>query len=394
MKENINKKVLIPYIFVAIYWFSFYSYGSTLPTHAYNIGANDAMIGLIVGSYGFAQMIFRIPVGLLSDRYNKRKLFMGIGILLSTISSLGLGFSKTPELLLLFRTLSGIAVASWVVFLGYFTNTLRETNLHKITGRLSAFGKSGRMVALIFGSLIAFLINSYWSFFLGGIMGVIGIVVWIRMPKDLPRQNKNKIKTKELFMVIKNKNLLISSFLTALFQFAVFATVYSFIPIYAKTLGLNDFVIGILTAVFTLTGIISALLSGAYFKKYLGVRNTVIISFFVSGIIYLIMPYINSILLLFIAQLFSGFFMGMVLPMLMAQSLKTIEEDKVSTAMGFYQAIYGLGMFFGPYVVGIVIEKSTIKSGFLLVFTICLLASILTYIYKWSDKKNERLATN
>jgi len=386
MIKNTNKKALISYIFVAIYWFSFYSYGSTLPTHAYNIGANDAMIGLIVGSYGFAQMIFRIPVGLLSDRYNKKKLFIGIGIILSTISALGLGFSKTPELLLLFRTISGIAVASWVVFLGYFTNTLKENDLHKITGRLSAFGKSGRMIAIILGSLIAFLINGYWSFFIGGIMGFIGILVWIKMPKDLPQKNENKIRIKELFGVIKNKDLLISSFLTALFQFAVFATVYSFIPIYAKTLGLNDFLIGILTAVFTLTGIISALLSSIYFKKHLGVRNTVIIAFFISGIIYLSMPHITSIVLLFIAQLFSGFFMGLVLPMLMAQSLKTIEDNKVSTAMGFFQAIYGLGMFFGPYVVGIVIEKSTIKSGFLLVFTICLLASLLTYIYKRSDK--------
>ncbi|MBN2853256.1 MAG: MFS transporter [Clostridia bacterium] len=384
-----NKKgILTFYTLSAFYWFAFYSFGSTLATHAESLGLSESVIGLIVGSYGLAQVIFRIPVGILSDSFNKRRIFIGLGLFLCAVSCFGLGQAQGATGLLLFRTLSGVAVASYVVFPSYATNTLGGKDLHKVTGMLSALGQTGRVIALMAGSLLAMLVGSVWSFYVGAIAAVIGLILWFWIPRDPVRETKEKVSVKHLFSVIRDRNLLISSLLTIILQFNVFATIYSFIPIYARSLHMNDFSIGLLTASFTLSGIVSAILGFSVFKKKFGVRNTITASFILSGIVILLFPYTENITLLFVLQLLNGFFMGLLLPMLMAQALKTVNPERSAAAMGFYQAIYGIGMFSGPFIVGVIIENGNIKNGFFAVFIISIIGALATYIYKRSDMKN------
>ena len=80
--------------------------------------------------------------------------------------------------------------------------------------------------------------------------------------------------------------------------------------------------------------------------------------------------------------------MGLVLPLLMGQSLKNIPKEKKGTAMGFYQAIYGIGMVLGPYVVGLITRYGNIKIGYIVVLIICFIAAGFTYHYGRGDRKN------
>ncbi|MCY6485112.1 hypothetical protein OW763_12265 [Clostridium aestuarii] len=83
-------KISIFYIVTTLFWFSLYSYVPILPNFARDLGAELKIVGLIIGSYGFTQMILRIPLGIYSDFLNNRKIFIILGIILSIISSLGM----------------------------------------------------------------------------------------------------------------------------------------------------------------------------------------------------------------------------------------------------------------------------------------------------------------
>jgi len=74
------------------------------------------MIGIIIGFYGFAQMLLRILLGVLSDKINKRKIFVVIGILLGLLSTTGLWLFDYVLMVLILRSLTGAAVASWVTY--------------------------------------------------------------------------------------------------------------------------------------------------------------------------------------------------------------------------------------------------------------------------------------
>ena len=69
-------------IFAATFlmWFSIYTYQSNFTPYMDSLAFSPSMIGLVIGSYGFTQMIFRIPLGILSDRLGTRKLFIIIGL--------------------------------------------------------------------------------------------------------------------------------------------------------------------------------------------------------------------------------------------------------------------------------------------------------------------------
>ena len=45
------------------------------------------------------------------------------------------------------------------------------------------------------------------------------------------------------------------------------------------------------------------------------------------------------------------------MPLTMASAIETVPNEKRGAAMGIYQAIYGIGMFVGPVLGGIVIDR-------------------------------------
>ena len=96
----------------SLYWFSLYTYIPTFSPYLKSLGISYKMIGIILGSYGFTQMLLRIPLGVFSDRINKRKIFVLLGVLLGALSALGLWAFANPYLILLFRALAGAPAGS------------------------------------------------------------------------------------------------------------------------------------------------------------------------------------------------------------------------------------------------------------------------------------------
>jgi MFS family permease len=58
---------------IFLYWTSLYMYVPILPTHARSVGASEAQIGSILAAYGLTQLLLRLPLGLLADRWGRKK---------------------------------------------------------------------------------------------------------------------------------------------------------------------------------------------------------------------------------------------------------------------------------------------------------------------------------
>lgn len=386
MKTTRGKKTIVFYILTGIYWFSIYTYSSVIPNHASSLGADAAMVGLISGSYGLAQMILRLPLGILSDLIKKRKVFIGIGLAFSIISGTGLGLATTPMQMLIFRTIAGISVSTYIVFPGYITETYTHLDNSTAIGNMTASARIGRTAAILTGGLIAQLFGVKWAFFIGGIAATICMIPYLILPGDNYSKEHKKYKLRELLSVIKSKDLLFSSIITIFFQFATFAAIYTFTPMLAKEIGMNEVGIGLLTAIFTFSGSFSSVISGSYLRKKLGIERLAAIAFMMSAFLFLLMPYIKSIALLFVLQFAVGFSMGIILPAMMSKSLNNIPTEKKGTAMGYFQSIYGIGIVGGPYLVGLVIRYGNIKKGYAVIAAICILAALMILLMGRRDK--------
>lgn len=362
MKEK-NFRIPLFCAITTLYWFSLYAYVPTLGTYAESLGASHRMVGLILGSYGFVQMLIRIPLGVLSDRVNRRKIFVLLGIALALISALGMGHFNSPVLLLVFRSLSGAAAATWVTYTVLFSSYFKSQDATKAIGYINSFNALGQMAAMLLGGIAAQYLSQQAPFYIAAAGGVIGITAAAGV---VEKQNtlRKPVRITELLSVAKDKDLLLVSALAILVQLLTFATVFGFTPVAAKGIGANDFELGILTTISTLPGIFVSALSGAFFARRYGERKTLFAGFMIIAVSCLVIPLINNIYILYVSQFIGGCGRGLVFPLLMGLSIKKTEEDKRATAMGFFQAIYGLGMFIGPIAVGFLSDMAGLKWGF------------------------------
>ncbi len=364
-----------------LYWFSLYAYVPMLAPYSESIGATHKMIGLIVGSYGFTQMLLRIPLGIYSDKLNKRKPFITFGLFISIISSLGLWYFPNPWLIFIFRSLAGVTAATWVTMTVLFSSYFKKEDTAAAIGIINSINALGQVLAMLLGGFAAQHISQTMPFLIAAIGAIAALLLSLKIEEKEDLQRK-PLKTYELVQVIKNKNLILVSILAIFSQLIIYATVFGFTPIYAKNIGATDFQISLLSVLSVLPIIIVPILSGAFISKRYGDKKTIVIGFLILSLSTILIPYINSINFLYISQIAGGFGRGMVFPMLMSLSIKKVEESKRATAMGFFQAIYGVGMFVGPIIVGVLSDFVGLSWGFVAVASIGVLGILTTFFLK------------
>ena len=140
---------------VLFFWTSMYAYQPQLSVYAGTLGAGISMTGVILSSYGFTQMLVRLPSGILSDMLKKRKLFVLLGNAFAILSAAGFFFAKSPAMLLLARMISGIAASGWVVVTVMFSGYYEKEEAPKALSRLMIFNKCGCLLGMVFGGLLS-----------------------------------------------------------------------------------------------------------------------------------------------------------------------------------------------------------------------------------------------
>ncbi|MFW5981684.1 MAG: MFS transporter [Halanaerobiaceae bacterium] len=376
-----KKKNIRLFFFVTIfYWFSMYAYIPTFSPYIETLGASHRLIGLILGSYGFTQMLIRIPLGIYSDRINKRKVFVIIGIMLSIVSGSGMYFSESPYLILLFRSLAGASAATWVSFTVLFSSYFTQEETSKSIGIINAAVKLGQVVAMFLAGIVAQNLGQQSPFLLAALGGVLGLALSAGVEEKKDPEHK-ALNISELFKVASNYNLLMVSFLAIILMLITYATTFGFVPLLAKRLGASEFHLGLLTTVTTIPGILSASLSGTYFTKKFTEKKSIIIGFILISLSCLVVPFISRLSSLYLSQMLNGFAQGIVFPLLMGLSIKDVELRKRGTAMGFFQAIYGLGMFAGPVLLGFLSDMLGLRTGFGVIAMISIMGALITKLY-------------
>lgn len=376
--ERVQYRIPLYYLVTSLFWFSLYTYVPNLSIYAENLGASHKLIGLILSSYGFTQMVLRIPLGIYSDTINKRKIFILAGILSSLVSALGMGLFPNPWALLFFRGLSGVAAAIWVPFTVLFSSYFTSEDSSKAMGYINSFNALGQMIAMLLGGLMSGKISPQAPFFLAAGVGAIALLLGTGIVEK--KEDREPMKIRELLLVGKDKNVLIPSGLAVLVQLITFASVYGFTPIAAQKIGANEMQTGLLTTLSTLPGILASAMSGSVFVRKYGERKTVTFGFLALALSCAVIPSITNLNLLYLSQMVGGFARGSIFSLLMSLSIQSVESHKRATAMGFFQAIYGLGMFLGPILVGIISDLAGLSWGFWIVGIMGLVASFLALI--------------
>ena len=89
------------------------------------------------------------------------------------------------------------------------------------------------------------------------------------------------------------------------------------------------------------------------------------------------LTFARSLALVFVAQICFGLASGIGYSVLMGLSIRDVDETQRATAMGLFQAVYGIGMFAGPWLSGILADAIGIQPMFGVVGGACLVIGLL-----------------
>lgn len=364
MKNRLQTHLFL--MVTTIYWFSLYTYVPNLTNYAAELGAATTLIGMIAGSYGFTQMLIRTPYGVLSDRYNNRKMILYLGMFLSFLSSLIVWLNPTPVTLLIGRSIAGFSAGAWVAFTVMFASYFPKDKTTHAIGLLNAFNYIGNILGTLIGGIIAYSFGNRQSFLLGSCLALLGLLLTLAIREDkVERATSTPIRATDLLKFLRSKNLLILSTLAIFVQWITFGTIFGFTPIVAKDLGANPFEIGLLASFFTLPGILAAAMSGPFFVAKFGIQSTLKQSFWFFIIPTILTPFVPHKIGLYLLILLEGFGRGLGFPVLMSQAIEQVDEHQRATVMGIFQSLYGLGMFLGPFLFGVLSNLIGFKMSFI-----------------------------
>ncbi|NMW19220.1 MAG: MFS transporter [Chlorobiaceae bacterium] len=139
--------------------------------------------------------------------------------------------------------------------------------------------------------------------------------------------------------------------LTVLLDLIGFGIVLPLLPTYAKDLGANPFMIGLIAAIFSIMQFIFSPLWGKLSDK-IGRRPVMLISIFITALSYLVFSQASTIPLLIFARGLSGIGSANIAA---AQAYITDVTDSKnrSGAMGMMGAAFGIGFIIGPLIGGL-----------------------------------------
>ena len=158
--------------------------------------------------------------------------------------------------------------------------------------------------------------------------------------------------------------MLFPALLNAGSQFVNWAVTFSFIPILAGNMGASDIEVGLLMTVFMAVNLVGLSATAAFVNR-LGARNLVRTGFLLLGMATLLAAWSPTVWWLFLAQGLVGLATGIGYPTLMGLSIRHVSDHERTAAMGLHQAVYGVGMFTGPFVAGFLSEQFGIQTTFL-----------------------------
>jgi MFS family permease len=362
-----------------IFWFSMYTCVPILTAYVKDLGASNKMAGLIVGMYGLSQMLLRIPVGVVSDRIHKRKMFIVLGMIFSVVAGIGILLTDHLTWILFLRIIAGAAAATWVDFTILFASYYAKHETTRAMGNITVFNSLGQMFGILCGGWFADHYGWESAFLIGAAVGLAGTFAALFVVEKF-EENEQAITLNGIKEVAGDRILLAVSFLAIILQILTFATVFGFTPVYAQSLGATKLDMGLLTFFSTLPIALASWLGGKYVSQRLGERNVIVLGFILSGVFTVVIPFTGSLWMLIVTQALAGFGRGFTTPVLMSLSIKHMETGRRATAMGFYQAIYGLGMFIGPLFMGLAGDLLTLQEGFVLVGMLGCITALLSYV--------------
>ena len=334
-----------------------------LPLYAEDLGASGIWIGIIFSGFALSATIVTPIAGRLSDRWG-RKLFLLIGLLSSSIVSLGYIWADNALHLTLVRLIHG-AVSSIIMPVAHAY--IGDISPEKEEGEWMGYLNAAFFTGLGIGPFIGGILSDHFSMSAAFLtMGSLNLLAFLIVASLLPEIKPKKTSSHPYasFKAVSTSGMVKGIFSFRLVLSIGMAAFVAFLPIFAAaSIGLSQTLIGVLVAVnilvMSLAGIYGGIIADRLNRRALVIAGSLI------NIAYLaLIPQASNFWQLLAICALGGLGGAIAMP---AASALTVEEGRkfgMGSIMAIFVMAFSIGFFTGPLLGGVIADYISINSVF------------------------------
>ncbi|EAJ5678313.1 MULTISPECIES: MFS transporter [unclassified Campylobacter] len=385
-------KTVLPLSFiVGTRFFGLFIVLPVLSLYALNLkGANEFLVGLLVGVYALTQMALQVPFGIISDKIGRKKTML-IGLVVFIIGSLVCSYADDIYTMMFGRLLQG-AGAIGAVATAMISDFINEENRGKAMAIMGSFIGLSFAASLVLSPLMSAKFGLSSLFDLSAILSLICIVLLFSVvPKEHTIVHENtKTPLKKL---LKEKNLALMN-LTNCMQKMLMSIAFLSIPLvlvhefnYPSENLWHVYVSSMVL------GFLAMGLSGSLGEKR-GLSKEILllgVAFFI--IAYIIFAFSHNALVFMVGVVV--FFIGFNLhePIMQSCASKFAKVNEKGAALGVFNAFGYFGSFLGGVVGGYFLHHfSLVALAFILIALSVIWFVLLLFLQSPADFKNVYLS--
>ena len=343
-----------------------------LPLFAKGFGISAAAIGLVVGMFGMARLVFNLPAGFLSQRFGQ-KVMMGAGLMLTAVSMWFMGTAGGLPGLVFWRFLAGTGSAMSVTgAMSYIAQMSKIENRGRLMSLQQGSILIGGDIGPILGGLLADTLGIRWPFYLAGLLAATA-AVWILLTLpdaadgsgDEPLSVRVGLSNPRHFRDLQTIKTLLTNptfVLVGLFTTVVFFTRtgsrYTLLPLISSaSIGMSATQLGLLIATIATVNLLLVVPAGSLTDR-LG-RKAVVLPGAVLSLLGLGMFALgHSVWTFYAGGVILGIGTGVIGPAPAAYAGDLAPPGKTGITMALYRTFGDLGFVVGPILLGLLADAT------------------------------------
>ena len=327
-----------------------------LPTYAESFQVSYTLVGFVISSFAITRMLLDMPAGILSRKFDKKKIMISGLILISTSSVLA-GFAPNYITLIIARMIEGAGSALYVttatVFLVQISGEEKRGQWMSLYMGLLLLGA---IFGPTFGGIVAATYGIRAPFFAYAIITGLGVIPTLVLPKLTNSGNvSSNLNLREIFrdmrQVLSTPSFLLVSFVVFTLFLLRTGVRTTLVPLFAaNNLGLNEVSIGLVLTIGAITTALVIVPMGSISDR-IGRKIPLALCLILTAGVTLLIPFSMDLLTLSIALAIYGAVIGLSGPAA-AYVTDVSPQDKLEISMGLYRMISDFGFVVGPLLLG------------------------------------------
>lgn len=348
-----------------------------LPLFAASLGATPAEIGWIVIASTIPGVLISFPAGALADHLGTRRVLLASLVVFATAPFLYLGVENAWQLMAV-RFYHGFATA---IFGTVASAAIAERYTQDRAARLSTYSSAtivGRSLAPFLGGFLISL-ASYGAVYIAcAVSGVLALAAGLLLRDDPPAQVKTTTRLRfwaSLKEVLRDRGILLVSTVEAA-QYLVFGAIEAFLALYAASLGVPAWQIGIILGVQLVSIVLAKPLMGRLSDRA-GRRRVILPGLALGAGSILLLPWASGFFGLAALSLVFGLGFATVTSSTSALVADLTRNGRFGASMGVLRTVMDVGQSIGPVLTGWMVTVAGYASAFNLLAAILIAAAVL-----------------